>query len=537
MAVNDGDRVSTAKLLETLKGLQASRHLGSEPEVDPQTNEKTKHTIKQDYLPNADWSVNDPDADGYVEGRTHWVERTVSDIPVTTEQGMSAIPEMVKPEGFKFSTTTWKPDYEAIEFEGTESGMTWTGYLLAEDENGNQITDASSIFGGETFYTGVAIVDYSVYEPGLYLVVSCRYDNQDARADYILGVTEVVHKLDRKFYDYTPPADLNGYLETRNVYQVTSDSDYCYFLNKNVITNLDDNKKSINGYTFEPVDTKINLYADDSDNPFFYLRQGFGNRIWYLYPITHDNGVVSSVVRKNIPYIGIGKKIIITPDLQKQDTYAPDPSQYYDMFIPNIGYYWNYHNRNGSTNVTEFAYGNNTVSIIDENNHLIDDIFGVNMPSEVRNYYKSDTSDDISALNRPLRLGAISNSQSIDYTSKNPYLSNNENTKYTTSLNGVTLHGTITIEKAPTSGITRLCDKKRIKSFEYDITSDINLSSDAFTTVENVFGIDLTTFDVVLPDGRYGKFSKTTMTLNDNTSVNRLPTGSLIYKHGRFDIG
>ena len=74
MATSNNDRISSQRLLDTLKGLQASRHLGSEPEVDPQTNEKTKHTIKQDYLPNADWNVNDPDADGYVQGRTHWVE-------------------------------------------------------------------------------------------------------------------------------------------------------------------------------------------------------------------------------------------------------------------------------------------------------------------------------------------------------------------------------------------------------------------------------------------------------------------------------
>lgn len=221
MATSNNDRISSARLLDTLKGLQASRHLGSEPEVDPQTNEKTKHTIKQDYLPNADWSVNDPDADGYVQGRTHWVERTVGDIPVTTEQGMSTIPEMVKPEGFKFGTTTWKPDYEAIAFEETQGGGTFTGYLLAEDENGNQITDASSIFGGETRYTGVAIVDYSAYAPGLYLV-TCKYDNQDAQADYVLGVTEVVHQLPKKYYEQTDETALKneiyGYVDEKFVY-------------------------------------------------------------------------------------------------------------------------------------------------------------------------------------------------------------------------------------------------------------------------------------------------------------------------------
>lgn len=217
MAVNDGDRVSTAKLLETLKGLQASRHLGSEPEVDPQTNEKTKHTIKQDYLPNADWNVNDPDADGYVEGRTHWVERTVGNIPVTTKQGRSTIPEMVKPEGFKVGTTTWKPDYEAIAFEGTKSGETFTVYLLAEDENGNQMTDASGIFDGETFYTGVCVVDFPAAFGQNTFVVIGKVNNTEITPDYVIGVGDVVHKLDRKFYDYTEPFDPTGYTKDSDI--------------------------------------------------------------------------------------------------------------------------------------------------------------------------------------------------------------------------------------------------------------------------------------------------------------------------------
>lgn len=211
MATSNNDRVSSARLLDMLKGLQESRHLGSEPEVDPQTNEKTKHTIKQDYLPNADWNVNDPDADGYVQGRTHWVERTVGDIPVTTEQDMSTIPDMVKPEGFKAGTTTWKPDYEAIAFEEaeTQSGMTLTGYLLAEDENGVQITDPEIAISG-TFYSGIVVADYSAYFPDT-IIVAAKYNGNDTTCEYVIGETEVVHKLDRKFYDYTPPVDLTPY--------------------------------------------------------------------------------------------------------------------------------------------------------------------------------------------------------------------------------------------------------------------------------------------------------------------------------------
>ena len=235
MATSNNDRISSQRLLDTLKGLQASRHLGSEPEVDPQTNEKTKHTIKQDYLPNADWNVNDPDADGYVQGRTHWVERTIGDIPVTTEQGGSTIPDMVKPEGFKFGTTTWKPDYEAIAFEEAESGMTYTGYLLAEDENGIQVTDASIIFSSDSFYTGVCVIDLSAaFGQNTFMVIG-RLNNTEITPDYVIAFADVVHKLDRKFYDYTPPVDLTPYQKridlTNNTYDYNGKGTYKPFKN------------------------------------------------------------------------------------------------------------------------------------------------------------------------------------------------------------------------------------------------------------------------------------------------------------------
>ena len=39
MATSNNDRISSKRLLDTLKGLQASRHLGSEPEVVTETVE------------------------------------------------------------------------------------------------------------------------------------------------------------------------------------------------------------------------------------------------------------------------------------------------------------------------------------------------------------------------------------------------------------------------------------------------------------------------------------------------------------------
>lgn len=208
MATSNNDRVSSARLLDMLKGLQESRHLGSEPEVDPQTNEKTKHTIKQDYLPNADWNVNDPDADGYVQGRTHWVEHTVGDIPVTTEQGMSTIPDMVKPEGFKAGAVTWKPNFEATYFETEQGGVTMNGYMLCEDENGVPVTDFSSVMG-DTYANGVVVADYTAFMPNTYAVL-CKRNNQETQADYVLGVTEVVHQLPKKYYEQTDETALKN---------------------------------------------------------------------------------------------------------------------------------------------------------------------------------------------------------------------------------------------------------------------------------------------------------------------------------------
>lgn len=235
---------------------------------DITTTTKTKHPIKQDYVPNADWSQNDPDADGYVQGRTHWVERTVGDIPVTTESGMSYISEMVKPEGFKASTTTWKPDYEAVEFEEVQSGATFTGYILAEDENGNQVTDASGIFGGsKTFFNGVAIVDYSAFAPGIY-IVSCRYNNQDTQVDYILGVTDVVHKLPKMYYEQTDEEALKNEVYT-NIMSKLHYKQLTFYQGLSDLYEIDDTSEieaffTSNGYSSKTVNNEKVWYKDTS---------------------------------------------------------------------------------------------------------------------------------------------------------------------------------------------------------------------------------------------------------------------------------
>lgn len=227
MAVNDGDRVSTAKLLETLKGLQASRHLGSEPEVDPQTNEKTKHTIKQDYLPNADWNVNDPDADGYVENRTHWVSEGLVDItpehdgdPQSVMADAYFAPYYGKIYGYSWEAGAgggageWYPDFEAVETNSSGADM----WLLAMDGEGNQITDYETAVSNST--NMIACIDSETMLGKTGYIVATR----TPKTVKMFGT--VVHKLDRKFYDYTEPFDPTGYTKDSDISIQTISQDY-----------------------------------------------------------------------------------------------------------------------------------------------------------------------------------------------------------------------------------------------------------------------------------------------------------------------
>ena len=318
MATSNNDRISSRRLLDTLKGLQESRHLGSEPEVDPQTNEKTKHTIKQDYLPNADWNVNDPDADGYVQGRTHLVERTVGDIPVTAEQGMSTIPDMVKPEGFKTSTITWKPDYEAVAFEIDLYGTILTGYLLAEDENGDQITDPEIIISG-TFYSGILVADYSAFFPDT-VAVSAKYNGNDATCEYVIGGTEVIHKLPVKFYDKTDENALkNEIYDTINlkfVYKThTFGSNYELII-------IDDKTEleeflSSNNYTREAISTtetyKWSKNINNETSVMYIKRHPSNKAMWF---------VVSRILESNFTW-----NFLYTTILQNTVTYSSTMSR------------------------------------------------------------------------------------------------------------------------------------------------------------------------------------------------------------------
>ena len=217
MATSNNDRISSQRLLDTLKGLQASRHLGSEPEVDPQTNEKTKHTIKQDYLPNADWSVNDPDADGYVEGRTHWVEVDEMEGAVNVQTGvqfgnvaMGVCDKFGAVKGFTYPTGEYNPGRTGEIGEFEEDGQTIAFSYIGEDENGNAIVPTNA----EELMTALPITSIGImlFKQEDNTAVYIAYPNATANDECTaIIVSENVHKLDRKFYDYTPRVDLTPY--------------------------------------------------------------------------------------------------------------------------------------------------------------------------------------------------------------------------------------------------------------------------------------------------------------------------------------
>lgn len=234
MATSNNDRISSQRLLDTLKGLQASRHLGSEPEVDPQTNEKTKHTIKQDYLPNADWSVNDPDADGYVQGRTHWVEQSLTGI-IPSAGTYNNLEEFQDAQNSVEPSVVYVCDeYNVKSFPVTMPEYTGEPVAVLDKEfelEGIRVLGPSDwdgiyenppeylfVFKQEPYYPTNMVMNFTTYK-------SYRWK----------AVAEVAHKLDRKFYDYTPPVDLTPYQKridlTNNTYDYNGKGTYKPFKN------------------------------------------------------------------------------------------------------------------------------------------------------------------------------------------------------------------------------------------------------------------------------------------------------------------
>lgn len=269
MATSNNDRISSARLLDTLKGLQASRHLGSEPEVNPQTNEKTKHTIKQDYLPNADWNVNDPDADGYVEGRTHWVE--VAETGVIPSAGTYNSLEEIQ-----------------AQFNSVEPSVVYVCDAYPQDWDGNTFPVTLDDYDGEP----LAVLDKEFNVEGLRVLGPSDWDGDTSNPpEYLFifnqephyevntvmqmttgknyrwkGVVENIHKLDKKFYDMPT---IDNYVKV-NVpwsyavcFECTFDELH-YFLYKNELGNIHiPTKKGMVYHDENDYDRLICVFTDD----------------------------------------------------------------------------------------------------------------------------------------------------------------------------------------------------------------------------------------------------------------------------------
>lgn len=168
---------------------------------------KTKHTIKQDYVPNADWNQNDPDGEGYVEGRTHWVETGENGITVNVQSGivegnfaMGTCDDFGAVKGFTYPTGEYNPGRtgEIVEFE--ENGQTMAFSYIGEDENGNAIipTNMAELMTALST-TNIGIMLLKQNNDSMAYVAYPNATTGDvctATVDY-----EIIHKLDSMFYD------------------------------------------------------------------------------------------------------------------------------------------------------------------------------------------------------------------------------------------------------------------------------------------------------------------------------------------------
>lgn len=168
---------------------------------------KDKHTIKQDFLPNADWNVNDPEADGYVEGRTHWVEKgTPKQFPAPGEYSYEDSREGIKP--FLVSVEDLPDTIELMAILSPENNFTIGEYTepLAEL--------AKFEYEGFYLYTdpewdGERRVDNYQYFIQCYPITSdsvfmygADFNSLHVGLAVVNMAKSVVHKLPKKYYEY-----------------------------------------------------------------------------------------------------------------------------------------------------------------------------------------------------------------------------------------------------------------------------------------------------------------------------------------------
>lgn len=178
-----------------------------EVETEVTTTTKTKHPIKQDYLPNADWNVDDPDADGYVEGRTHWTEITETEASVEVLSGVQIGNfatgscdgfDVVKK--FTYPNGEYDPGRTSeILTLGTSDDAMQVSYL-GEDANGVAITP-TNISELETALQTTNIGIMLLKREGNVMAYITYPNVTEGDACTAVLVSEQVHKLDKKYYD------------------------------------------------------------------------------------------------------------------------------------------------------------------------------------------------------------------------------------------------------------------------------------------------------------------------------------------------
>lgn len=195
------------------------------PAYTETTTTKTKHPIKQDYVPNADWNVNDPDADGYVQGRTHWVEQSLTGVIPSAgtynslqefQDALNSVEPSVVYVCDEYNVSNFPatlPEFsgEPIAVLNKEFNIDGTRVLAPSDWGGSMENPPEYLF----------VFKHETYSP-TNMVIGVT-DNKQYRWK---AVGEVVHKLDRKFYDYTEPFDPTGYTKHSDIFIQTISKDY-----------------------------------------------------------------------------------------------------------------------------------------------------------------------------------------------------------------------------------------------------------------------------------------------------------------------
>lgn len=303
---------------------------------------KDKHTIKQDFLPNADWNVNDPEADGYVEGRTHWVEKVIKTISLGNAYSFKN-DAFCAPIGYIKNSITWNPQLEPDYFEYEETGDTiLVGALLVDindkqlhvnsmDEISAVINDANVILISQYLANYVYLMGFEGGDsliPDAWILEEKNIHKLDPMFYHTQTKSEIVEQLDLVINDLS----VNG-VDYR--FYIHCDSNYNKYGNKYAITSVSDERTNTftNGRSTPLARDSISKYLtfliNELPNKFIELLQ---TSVLTL----HEN---NSTFYKNVTPDNAGSSLFIgeTPSgTQITITRSPDYELLIDGSIPFI---------------------------------------------------------------------------------------------------------------------------------------------------------------------------------------------------------